>query len=180
MNTLSPAYKWLVGIAVIAFIGLGTWLGVLVYRSHQKSATASVATQLPAPVANGLIQPQPETAPVTTSVPASASTAKPAAKPAAKTSQTETALAVSMTNVSMNGQVTITLVANQPIVAGFGPLGSASDFAMVKTLTVASFSGSKTVVARTKSGQTQTFTVSGSSSSGANASTSVSSASSQS
>lgn len=168
-STISPALKWSIGVFTVAFIGLGSWLGYLVYK-NQHQPTQTVAKVLPATITSSLIEtPQPTATTTATSASSqsqatstASTTVKATNAPILKQNQ-ETPLTASIASASMNGQVMITIVANQPIVAGFSLATSASDYSQTKQLTVDSYSGTKTMMVRTKGGQTQQFDVSGSS-----------------
>ena len=106
---MEPAYtatmKWLIGLLTVSFIGLGSWLGVIVYRNQHPmvvstpmSSSSNPMTQLPAPVATSLMDPTQATVMTETAPHQATNSEKQSASGSATSSLATTALVKSGSN----------------------------------------------------------------------------------
>ncbi len=176
-SPFTPGMKWAVGGLTVAFVALGIWLGYALTQRAQQVNDQSIQAELPKPVETALTEPTPS------AETESADTVE-AAPQEKKTTRTErssvstniestttmpavtegTTLSASIATAGTNDQILVTVVANEPVVIGFSPLGSSfadSEYAAAKTLTVPSFNGTRTLIVRSKSGQELRFDVTG-------------------
>ena len=177
----TPAMKWTIGLLTAVFVGLGSWLGVIVYRNtHQPlvsvvSTPLAVPSSLPAPVETTLMEPASSSTP-STSEPKSAKTDVPVKtlvstaavskgrqnSASTVTTVTEPTLEASVASAAANNQITITVAANQLVQLGFGNVSG--EFVMAKSLTLVSFTGTKILIVRSRGGQELRYEVTGSAS----------------
>lgn len=170
----TPTMKWLLGLLTATFIGLGTWLGVIVYRNQPPLP----ATDFPNPVAMTLTEPvsRTETARETEKgiitmtemgdkigTRSQTETGSQSNPPAATTPPSATELPLTATvSIAVGGdRILVTVAANQSVAVGFETL--ASEYAAATTLTLDPFTDTRTLHVQSVAGQELTFDVSGSS-----------------
>jgi hypothetical protein len=177
-SPFTSSMKWAIGGLTVAFIALGVWLGFALTQRAQQVNDQSKQAELPKPVASVLTEPTPRpdssssnSTDATPQAQAKTATQKPSREAVVESTTTsqsvadETTLSASIATAGTTDQILITVAANEPVVIGFSPLGSSfgdSDYAEAKTLSVPSFSGTRTLIVRSKSGQELRFEVTGS------------------
>ena len=166
MNSPIPIYaRVLIGLVVVAAVGAGVWGGIVATRHNNSKSEASktispvvlnALNQLsPTPTASS----SPSSSSAAISTPQPTATSKPAPKP---TKNTEVKLTASVSIATAGNIVSISVVANQPVVIGLAPLSgkfSDSDYSNVKTLNIQT-SVSNDLIIRTKNGQEMTYSLS--------------------